>query len=1155
MVEVTDIAPVNRVNARKTIGVFISGLQDQYPTHVLETTIDAAHKQNLNVVAFLESEIESTLPDHIHFNANYKLVTSRNIDVLLLLASTLINFIDSDQIMAFCDQYDLPKISLGVKLPDTPSIVVNNRSGMCAAVRHLIEVHGLRRIAFICGPEHNDEAIKRLQAYRDMLEEHHIPFDPQLIVTGNWASEYGREAIHTLLDERKVEFDAIAAANDRIAIGALHELQRRNISVPDQVAITGFDDIGDASWTVPPLTTVRQPLYEEGAMAVKLALAALYGEAVPEDTMLEAEFVIRESCGCRADASATANLQLSVQQRVVNAMHLEVNRSLQFGYHMQAMSTMIRSLFAAPDMTTLSQTIVQALPDLGIKKCFFGLYDSESLDWSRIIVGYDDSNKDMDWAKDQPCVRTSEVVDYVLSSINGPSSLLVQALELNGTQIGVLIVDIDDPQLQRQFYEVLRQQLTSVFHARLMIRQLEEQRNSLEEQRTLLRTVIDNLPDYIFAKDREGRFLISNVAHARAAKVATPEELVGKRAAEFFEQELATQYDKDDEATIQSGQSLLNVQRRTVDEQGNPKWVLTTKVPLRDAQKKIVGLIGISRDISDLKRTEEALALARDQAIRASRLKSEFLANMSHEIRTPMNGIMGMNALLLETDLTDEQREFSETIHVSSDTLLTIINDILDFSKIEADKLVLEKIKFEPVALVEGTGELLALIAHNKNVALMTYIDPHIPKVLLGDPVRLQQVLLNLINNAVKFTERGEVVVRAELESCVDNQATIRFTVKDTGIGISDDARALMFQPFTQADSTTTRKYGGTGLGLAISKRLAELMGGEIGVESVPGDGSTFWFTAQFGCLPEERQVDDTFLDEVKVLICEQHRGLCEIISQYLASWGMANTSINTADGVLAALTAAVEANKPYDVALMNYSLPGFDEFALAQAIKHNPMLAHTQLILLATADRKGLAETASHNGFSAYLSKPIKQSQLFNAIEAVKHGDVDTKLNYVAHRFVKPNTGDSAATKTELSSARILLVEDNAINKKVALLQLKKLGYVADTANNGKEAVAIIRGAKYAYDLVLMDCQMPEMDGYEATRVIRSEEKDSAQHLTIIAMTANAMEGDRDICIQAGMDDYIPKPIKPNNLKLVIDRWLSPGELVRTPRILLQAK
>jgi PAS domain S-box-containing protein len=559
-----------------------------------------------------------------------------------------------------------------------------------------------------------------------------------------------------------------------------------------------------------------------------------------------------------------------------------------------------------------------------------------------------------------------------------------------------------------------------------------------------------------------------------------------------------------------------------------------------DSEGRIIGVASMAQDFTERTEMEKELKAARDVAVESARMKSEFLANMSHEIRTPMNGVVGMTGLLLDTQLTADQREFAETIRSSGDTLLTIINDILDFSKIEAGKLQFEVLDFDLSNAIEGTVELLAERAHGKKVELASLICGDVPLALRGDPGRLRQVLTNLVGNGLKFTERGEVIVRAEKESEIDNDVVIRFTVSDTGIGISEKARKRLFQAFTQADGSTSRKYGGTGLGLAISKQLVGLMGGQIGVNSIAGEGSNFWFTARF-----EKQANqmpnaqpDRPLNGLHALIVDDNATNRKILQHQLSSWEMTHEEADSGARALELLRAAAADSRRYDLAILDLMMPGMDGFELARTIKSDPSISDVDLVLLTSYGQRGDGTTAHEAGISAYLTKPVRQSQLFQCLTGVISQSPDRTDSASADKAAVMVTKHTIAETKRISNKLILLAEDNIVNQKVAVRQLMKLGYRADAVANGLEALEAL--GRIPYDLVLMDCQMPEMDGYEATAEIRRREGTS-KHTPIVAMTAHALDGDRAKCIASGMDDYVSKPVKPEELGRVLEKLLTP--------------
>jgi PAS domain S-box-containing protein len=667
---------------------------------------------------------------------------------------------------------------------------------------------------------------------------------------------------------------------------------------------------------------------------------------------------------------------------------------------------------------------------------------------------------------------------------------------------------------------------------------VQERTAALDQERYLLHTLMDTVPDAIYFKDQASRFLRISKALATRFGLKDSSEAIGRTDADFFSQEHAEEALADERELLRTGNPVIGKEEKETWPDGRETWVATTKLPLRDQNGRIVGTFGISREITDQVHAREALRAAKEAAESANRAKSAFLASMSHEIRTPLNGVIGLTELLLDTPVNKSQREYLQMMRESGETLLSVINDILDFSKIEAGKLDLERAEFDVRELVGDTAKSLGFRAYKKGLELACDIASDVPQIVVGDACRLRQILINLVGNAIKFTQNGEVVLRVDRQSQANNCVLLHFAVSDTGIGIPKDKLSAVFDAFVQADSSLARRHGGTGLGLAIASRLVELMGGRVWAESEVGRGSTFHFTTRFvlpesdGAAPAPPAISS--LIGLRVLIVDDNPTNSRILLDMLTSWGMRPTALQDSNTALQHLHDATVSGSPYALVLTDCHMPDMDGFTLAARIKHEQILGSTVVMMLTSGGGPDDVVRCEELGISAYLRKPIKQSELFDAIALAMRVDLSS----------------CTATESLISEPapqtrplRILLAEDSLVNQKLVVSLLEKWGHSTVVANTGKEAIAAVEAQ--SFDLILMDVQMPEMDGFEATAAIRDWEKAAGTHIPIVAMTAHAMKGDRERCLAAGMDDYVAKPIRFDVLRDVLDRRSPPENVV----------
>ncbi len=645
--------------------------------------------------------------------------------------------------------------------------------------------------------------------------------------------------------------------------------------------------------------------------------------------------------------------------------------------------------------------------------------------------------------------------------------------------------------------------------------------DQLHCERELMRGLMEACPDAIYFKDLQSRFLKISTSIVPKLGLADPSEAIGKTDADFFGSEHAQAALADEQAIIRTGQPVISKMEHETGA-GHDRWVITTKMPLRDHDGTIVGTFGISRDVTALKRAEEELSVARDGALESARLKAEFLANMSHEIRTPMNGVLGMTDLVLDTELTETQRGYLTMAKSSADGLLAILNDILDFSKIEQRKLDIEAIPLSIRTVFAETLKPLAFRADQKGVEIVCHVASDVPGCVLGDPHRIRQILVNLVGNAIKFTDRGQILVTVAVGAQREGVVELHCSVADSGIGVPENKQKTIFEPFSQADGSTTRRFGGTGLGLAIVSNLVELMSGRLWVESVPQEGSTFHFTIPFGNTDQRPEVRSVNLTDVHALVIDDDAINRQILMTWLRRWGMRPAEASNGAQGLDALRAARGEDRPFELVLLDANMPDMNGFEVARRIRDEFGPGGVAVLMVTSSAASDEPARCRELGIAERVTKPVDQRELLAAIGRTLGKDSPTRVPQMPS-LMQPG----APPERRL---RVLLAEDNIVNQRVAAGILQKKGHAVTIVSDGQSALDALDQDQF--DLVLMDVQMPVLGGFEATAELRARERATGRRrMPVIAMTAHAMAGDRERCLAAGMDDYISKPVNSETL------------------------
>jgi two-component system sensor histidine kinase/response regulator len=1107
--------------SRPIIGLINDSIVDPNSVIIWAGASEVAAAHDANLICFPAGALRTSHDFDAQANVLYDLVDPDMLGGLVFWGSLLRMYCSYDETRNFCKRFgSLPTVSIAIPTEGIPSVRLNGYQGMCDVIGHLIAAHQFKKIAFICGPDTHPEAQDRYRAYVDTLAANRIAFNPQLVAPGDFKKPSGERAVRLLLDDRRLMPEAIVAANDVMAIDAMEALQARGLQVPYDVSVVGFDDLAEARQITPPLTTVKQSFFEQAKQATEMVMEMFGGKTITADVVLPTATVIRQSCSCldplvvqaealyqKAPAGAAASL----------AERRRIRKEMAAGNHWQRLSELAGILLRAFHRTLKSGSSTAFLKGL-----------SEVL--RQTVLSGEDLSR---WHTVISALRRN-----ALAGLSGKGER--EKIENYFQQARVMI---GETALQTSGNHLLKAEqksrvLNEISQALITAFDRQELMNIVAREFPRLGIGCCYLSLYedpaapaewsrlVLAYDKKGRRPLDPAGLRFPSRRLVPEGMLPTE--ERFSLIVEPLYFREE----QIGFVLFEADPR----QGSIYDTLRTL--LSSALKGELLVRGIEQRSLELKLANEQAEKARGLAEAASQAKGMFLARMSHEIRTPMNSVIGFSDMLLDTPLGEEQTEFVRNITKSGEALLALINEILDFSKIEAGQLTFQNIDFDLEITAFDVCHITQPRLGSKPVEVFCHVDDNLPAFIKSDPTRIRQVLLNLMSNAIKFTHEGEIEMAVKIEEDTDTRLKLHTTVRDTGIGIPANKLETVFEVFQQVDGSITRKYGGTGLGLAICKQIARLLNGEVWVESELGKGSTFHFTAWVDKSEKEiaKKLPTEVLTGKKALLVDDNDNNLDILAHVLHLVGMRTEAVRRGDEVLPAAQRAIAAKDPFDICILDIQMPDMSGYEVSRQIRAQADEQVAKLLLLAfSSSVSRRIKMFKEAGFDGFLPKPIQRQTLLLMLrrllgEAGEESDTD-----------EPKAKGVVLTQHTLAeeakhSVRLLLAEDNPMNQKLAQYMLTKAGYQLEMANNGREAVERFTADPERYDLIFMDVHMPEMDGLEATRVLRNR---GYSGIPIVAMTADAMKEDREKCLEAGMNDYLSKPIKREDVFGMVTKWV----------------